>query len=597
MQNDNFVSENSSLMESELKVYARLIWRWLWLILLCTVAAGIVAYLVSLYTTPIYQASSTVLINVRRASGDTIDVWSSERTARTYSQLMQRNTTVQAVANELDLDPATFWEQITSVNVTPVRDTQLVNVTVEGIEPDIVTWVANTLPEEFIAEIQQVQTERYADSKANLQKQIDELTDQGERIRNEIATFGDSITSQEEVELGRLNNSLTQSENNKAKLVQSFENFRLAEVQSTDNISLVELANKPENPIRPRKLVNTLLASIVGAMMALGGIFLIEYLDDRIKSPRELLAVANAPLLGAVTRIPQAAADKSGSTNTNSLITIREPRNPISESYRGIRTNLQFANVDSSIRSLIVTSAIPNEGKTTTAANLAIVMAQSGMKVAVVDADLRKPSQHKIFGIPAKTGLMNALFNEGVSPLRFAAQGSITNLSVIPCGKRPPNPSEIIGSQRMRNLVQQLQQEVDIVIFDAPPLLAVTDAQILSTQVDGVLLVVKQGTDRGAAARAVESLQQVNARVLGVVMNNIRRTSSNEYYYYDYYYTENDDGNEITNEVIDTLQTQPVAHYTEAHTVGANGYATAPNGYAVQNGNGQRVASLPSQQR
>jgi len=203
----------------------------------------------------------------------------------------------------------------------------------------------------------------------------------------------------------------------------------------------------------------------------------------------------------------------------------------------------------------------------------------------LVDADLRKPSQHKIFGIPAKTGLMNALFNEGVSPLRFAAQGSIPNLSVIPCGKRPPNPSEIIGSQRMRNLVQQLQQEVDIVIFDAPPLLAVTDAQILSTQVDGVLLVVKQGTERGAAARAVESLEQVNARLLGVVMNNMRRTASDEYYYYEYYYTENDDGNEIRNEVIETLQTQPVAHYSEAQTVGANGYATAQNGYAAQNGN------------
>lgn len=583
MQNENFFPQNNSLlMDSELKVYARIVWRWLWLILLCTVAAGIVAYIVSIYSTDIYQAQSSVLISVKRGSGtDTVDIWSSERTARTYAQLMTRNTTKESVAESMGVNLEEFNASITNVNVTPVRDTQLIRVTVEGIEPQAVTWVANNLPQEFIAEIRATQTEKFAETKASLQQQLDELTNQIDRTRNEIVSFGDSTTAQEEVALGRLNNSLTQYENNYSRALQSFENVRLEEVRSTDDISLVEPAVAPVNPIRPRVLINTLLASIVGAMMALGAIFLMEYLDDRIKSPRELMSIARAPLLGAVTRIPQAIADKSGSTNTTSLITIREPRNPISESYRGIRTNLQFANVDSNIKSLIVTSAVPNEGKTTTAANLAIVMAQSGMKVAVVDADLRKPSQHKIFGIPAKSGLMNALFNEGVSPLRFAAQGSIPNLSVIPCGKRPPNPSEIIGSQRMRNLVQQLQQEVDIVIFDAPPLLAVTDAQILATQVDGVLLVVKQGTEKGAVARAAESLEQVNARLLGMVMNNMRRTASDEYYYYEYYYTENDDGNEISNEVMDTLKTQPVAHY-QAST--AQPVVTNGDYYAPQNG-------------
>lgn len=562
MQNENFFPQNNSLlMDSELKVYARIVWRWLWLILLCTVAAGIVAYIVSIYSTDIYQASSSVMISVSRGNTDTVDIWSSERTARTYARLMTRNTTIESVADSMGVSVKDFQNSITSVNVTPVRDTQLIQVTVEGIDADTVTWVANNLPEEFISEIQGVQTAKFAETKANYEQQLDELNDSIERTRNEIVAYGDSPTAQEEVALGRLNNALNQYERYYAEAFQSFENIRLEEVRSTDDISLVEPAIRPNNPIRPRVLINTLLASIVGAMMALGAIFLMEYLDDRIKSPRELMSIASAPLLGAVTRIPQAIADKSGTTNTTSLITIREPRNPISESYRGIRTNLQFANVDSNITSLIVTSAVPNEGKTTTAANLAIVMAQSGMKVAVVDADLRKPSQHKIFGIPAKTGLMNALFNDGISPLRFAAQGSIPNLSVIPCGKRPPNPSEIIGSQRMRNLVQQLQQEVDIVIFDAPPLLAVTDAQILATQVDGVLLVVKQGTEKGAVARAAESLEQVNARLLGMVMNNMRRTASDEYYYYEYYYTENDDGNEISNEVIDTLKTQPVAQY------------------------------------
>ena len=585
MQNENFFSQNSALMDSELKVYARIIWRWLWLILLCTIAAGIVAYLVSIYSTPVYQASSTVLISIKRgASSDSVDIWASERIARTYSQLMTRDETIETVANTIaqsleGFNLEAFKTEITDINVTPVRDTQLIKITVEGVSPSLAVRVADTLPAIFIEEMKQVQTEDYAGTKASLENQLGVLTEQIDQTRNAIASYSDSTTAREEVELARLNDQLTTTENNYAQIFSRLADIELVEVQSTDNISLVERAVLPEAPIRPRTLINTLLAAIVGGMMALGSIFLMEYLDDRIKSPRELANITNAPLLGAVTRIPQAVADRTGSTNTNSLITVREPRNPISESYRGIRTNLQFANVDSNIRSLIVTSAIPNEGKTTTAANLAIVMAQSGMKVAVVDADLRKPSQHKIFGIPAKTGLMNALFNEGVSPLRFAAQGSITNLSVIPCGKRPPNPSEIIGSQRMRNLVQQLQKEVDIVIFDAPPLLAVTDAQILSTQVDGVLLVTRQGTDRGAVARAVESLEQVNARLLGMVMNNMRRTASDEYYYYEYYYTDNDDGNEISNEVIETLKTQPVAHYKGPEVAGANG-----GYYAPQNG-------------
>lgn len=214
------------------------------------------------------------------------------------------------------------------------------------------------------------------------------------------------------------------------------------------------------------------------------------------------------------------------------LITKLSPRSPISEQYRTIRTNLQFASADEELQTILLTSAGPVEGKSMTTANLAVVYAQQGKKVLLVDADLRKPTVHYTFRLDNLKGLSNVLIGEAT--LQGAAVPSdVDNLDILSCGPIPPNPSELLGSKRMQRMITEAREIYDIVIFDTPPVLAVTDAQVLSATVDGTILVVRsKKTEIGAAQKAVEALQAVNAKVLGTVLNDRDKKDANYYYYY-----------------------------------------------------------------
>ena len=214
------------------------------------------------------------------------------------------------------------------------------------------------------------------------------------------------------------------------------------------------------------------------------------------------------------------------------LITKISPRSPISEQYRTVRTNLQFASAEEEIQTLLLTSAGPSEGKSMTTANLAVVYAQQGKKVLLIDADLRKPTIHYTFRLDNLKGLSNVLV--GDIPLQEAVVPSaVQDLDLISCGPIPPNPSELLGSKRMQRMIAEARELYDVIIFDTPPVLAVTDAQILSAFVDGSILVVRsKSTETESAQKAVESLKAVNAKILGTVLNDRDKKESNHYYYY-----------------------------------------------------------------
>ncbi|WP_409993893.1 CpsD/CapB family tyrosine-protein kinase [Saccharococcus caldoxylosilyticus] len=216
-----------------------------------------------------------------------------------------------------------------------------------------------------------------------------------------------------------------------------------------------------------------------------------------------------------------------------SLITIEDPKSPISEQYRTIRTNVQFSFVDAPMRSLMVTSTGAGEGKSTTAANLAVVFAQQGKKVLLIDADLRKPTVHYTFRLNNYMGLTNVL--TGSAPLLPTCQETnVENLSVLTSGPIPPNPAELLSSKAMEQCIQQLYNEFDLLIFDTPPVLAVTDAQILAHQCDGTVLVIESGgTEIEAAVKAKELLEAANAKLLGVVLNK-QKYRQGQYHYYQY---------------------------------------------------------------
>jgi capsular exopolysaccharide synthesis family protein len=220
------------------------------------------------------------------------------------------------------------------------------------------------------------------------------------------------------------------------------------------------------------------------------------------------------------------------SEKLSDLITVSEPRSPISEAYRTLRTNLDFASLDQEFKTLVVTSAGVGEGKSTTLANLAVVSAQAGRKVVLVDADLRRPTLHQIFGLSNETGLTTAMMSEASFASLPLHESGVEGLSVLTSGPLPPNPADLMGSRRMEELVAALSEGADQVFFDTPPVVAVTDAAVLATKVDGVLLVISAGKTRREYARtAVQRLQQINARLVGTVLTNVQMGAGFTGYY------------------------------------------------------------------
>jgi capsular exopolysaccharide synthesis family protein len=214
------------------------------------------------------------------------------------------------------------------------------------------------------------------------------------------------------------------------------------------------------------------------------------------------------------------------------LITENNPKSPISEGYRMLRTNIEFSTIDQTLQTIMVTSSKPSEGKSTTCANLAVAFAQANKRVLLIDADLRKPTQHHIFGMSNRFGLTTALFNQ--KELRDIIQHTNTdNLSIMSAGPTPPNPSEMLSSKRMAALLATTRETYDVIIIDTPPILSVTDAQIVATQSDGVVLVVDSGkVKKEVVLKAKASLEHVKAKLIGIVLNNINRKNSDSYSYY-----------------------------------------------------------------
>ncbi len=217
---------------------------------------------------------------------------------------------------------------------------------------------------------------------------------------------------------------------------------------------------------------------------------------------------------------------------SSTLITISNPRSPISEAYRTLRTNLEFSSLDKALRSMVVTSASPEEGKSTTLANLAVTIAQAGKKVILVDCDLRRPSLYQIFGARNTPGFTDMMRDDSLMNNPPLQSTSVANLCLLPSGTIPPNPSELLASRRMSEVIAALQQQAEVVLFDAPPVIAVTDAAVLSSKVDAVLLVVSAGkTKREHAKKAKALLEKVNAHLIGTVLNNVKGEASLYQYY------------------------------------------------------------------
>lgn len=282
---------------------------------------------------------------------------------------------------------------------------------------------------------------------------------------------------------------------------------------------IIEMAQVPAAPVRPKKMQSILFAALIGLFAGICLALLQEFLDDRINSVQDADRLLGLPSLG---HVPALAAEDAR------LLPQMQGLGPGSESYRVLRTNIQFASVDAPARTLLVTSSTPGEGKTTTAVNLAFAMVMDGKTVVLVDTDLRRPTLHKLLNLPALPGLTDVLLGRAA----LQPQEVMPGLSVLTAGSTPPNPGELLNSRTFRNLVDTLAERADLVIFDSPPVLAAADAAILASQMDGTVLVVETGrTKKAAARRASQMLAHARANVLGIAYNKMRPQDANDYHY------------------------------------------------------------------
>lgn len=523
----------------ELRQYANLTLKWFWLVALCTLVAALTSFVVSRRTTPVYEAGSTLLVSQANSPTSGLsysDLLYSQQVARTYSQLLTEYPVREETARRLGLQDLDGLKRLgVKISASPVRDTQLIQLKVESYDPVLAREIANNLPLIFIEQTQTYQKGRYAQTRADLQAERTKVETDIQQTQERINSLQgqQTLTDEQRLDLSRQQTMLRQFETTYASLLNSLEQLRLTEAQTVDNIAVTTPALTPIAPIRPRALTNTLLAAIVGAMLALGVAFLVEYLDDTIHDSEQVRDLLGLATLGAILRVrprdnPEAA-----------LVTLDKKHSPIAEGYRVLRTNIQFSGVDEPVRALLITSASPQEGKSTTTANLAVTLAQADQRVILVDTDLRRPTAHKLFNLSNNVGITSALMQRADEAADAVLQDTaVSGLRVLTSGPLPPNPSELLGSERMRHLVERLRSQCDVLIFDSPPVMAAADAAILSTLVDGTLLVIDaDSTRRAEALRAQETLAKVGGRLLGVVLNKLGERSSGYYSYYYYYYS------------------------------------------------------------
>jgi len=448
--------------------YGRLLRRWGWLPLLCAAVAAGSAYFASLRLPSTYEAHVSVLVRPAQPLGvqQGVAVLTADQVTRTYAQLMTEPPILKQVAQDTGVSksPETLAQQI---RVTPQTDTTILDVAVQDSNPQLARDIANTLVNDFIANVKKIDAQEGADQNPRPQ----------------------------------------------------------------DNLVVVSPASVPTSPVSPKPMQNAALAAAVALLLAVGFVLLRDHLDQTVKNGDELTVRTGLLPIG---QVPFARSSKR---RLGELLAINSG-SPVSEAYRTLRTNLLFSSLDRPLKSIVVTSPQAGEGKSRTAANLAVVLAGAGQRTLLIDADFRRPSQHRIFGQLRGRGLSDLILDPGQLQEPLMRIPELPELWLLTTGTAPPNPSELLNSSRMLSLLTELQAKFSYLVIDTPPVNAVTDATILAARTDATLVVVESArTTFAAAGRTKQALDRVGARVVGAVINKMRARDAGSYAYY--YYGEN----------------------------------------------------------
>jgi succinoglycan biosynthesis transport protein ExoP len=517
----------------DLRRLIALVRAWLPLMILAAALAGAAAYAVSSLQQKVYEAKATLIVgqSLSAANPDYTQLLVAENLTATYAAVAKTRPILEDVITRLSLD-VNPDDLAGRVQVAAPQNSTLITITAQDSVPARAAAIANALADQLIAASPAIQGRE-----AEFQKSIDDDLAATQDLIDTTQARADALiaienrTATQEADLQTLEGRLASLRSTYATLL-SFSSGA-----ATNLLTIIEPAEAPTSSVLPRTLINTLLAAALGLAAVLGIAFLTEQLDDSIKDSDAVQEHAGLSTLGAIAPMKGGR----GRGEIYRLATLLYPRSHVAEAYRTLRANVDFASVDVKVRSLLVTSAVSGEGKTVTAANLAVVFAQAGRTVLLVDGDLRKPGINQIFDLPNARGLTTMLRDGSVSLESVAHRSEQAGLRVLTTGPLPPNPAELLASQRMQAVMRQMLQEADLVVFDSPPLQDVTDAAVLSSFVDGTLLVIDRGRSRRRLVRAArETLARAGAHPLGAVLNRVPAQAEFNYAGYGANYGESD---------------------------------------------------------
>jgi len=484
------------------------------------VLAGGIAYLITSQLPKVYEAKATIVVgqSLSGLNPDYNQLLASQRLSTTYATVATTRSILEKVISQLGLEMSVDELRGSVVADIPQSDT-LLRITARDSDPSRAAAIANSVTDQLIAaspSIQGHQLDVQASIEADLKATQEQISTTQRQV--EALTAIAERTALQEGQLQTLEGRLVTLRSTYAGLLS------YSSGNASNQLTVLDRAVASNVPVAPRPLLYTVIAAILGLLLVGGILFLRGYLDDSIKTAEDIQLSVGLPTLGSVVRMK---GDR-GRKEMYRLVTLLHPRSSAAEAYRTLRANTEFVSLDAPIRILLVTSAMPGEGKTVTAANLAVAFAQAGRQVVLIDTDLRKPGVHIIFDLPNAHGF-TTLLRHGDAKLDVANATEQANLRVITSGPLPPNPAELLSSNRMRATLDRLAADGDLIILDGPPLQGVTDAAILSSVADGTLLVVDSTkTRRGSIREASEVLGRAGAHVFGAVLNRIPRRAQDE---------------------------------------------------------------------
>mgnify|MGYP005835070583 CR=1 FL=1 len=531
----------------ELKDYLNVLFNRRWIILGTVAVILALTLILTFLQSPVYESRVRILSEVSSASESVLGsfftsaLFDPDRYIQTQTEIIKTESMAQAVESHLKL----LYEQRTRereageevyiperipdamelasmVNVEQVQRTNIFDILVKGGNPLLARDIAQAYAEEYIASRQLAAIRQISEARKEVWNRINEVEEQIREVAERAKQYtAGNMPAELQAEAQRVVSLW-------ASLYEKYMTLRIAESLEQRGLEIIQPARAGMRT-GPRPLRNGVLAFFLGLILGVGLAFLVEYLDDTLHTREDFEHHYGVPVIGEIPFIPPEELPP------HHVIYSERPRHPAVEAYRTLRTNLQFLNHQGETRVILFTSAEPEEGKSTVMVNLGASLAEMGKRVILVEGDLRKPVLDKYFQVKEGRGLSNVL--AGGLPLAAAVQETGNrNLLLLPAGVKPPNPGELVASEAMRAVFSSLREAADFVLVDSPPVLVASDAMALAPMVDGVILVARYGSStRDSARRASELLGRVEARILGLVINNIAPAARYGYYRYYYY--------------------------------------------------------------